>query len=129
MIARCGDGSWSSREAISARSEPGSSEPVGQVAGEAGQLDEEQRVAAAAVDELVDLAGRRARACCSPRSSDVADQRRGVVPVERTERDLQHERAVDVRRPHDVGVGSLGRDEQERQVGERAHDDRRAGRG
>ena len=116
MIARCGAGSWSRRAAISARSEPGSSEPRAARRRQPGQLDEEQRVAAAAGDELGDrpIARRRparcARGCRGPASSTSSD-------AQRAERHLQHERALDRRRPHDVGVGSLARDEQERQVG------------
>ena len=103
------------RAAMSARSEPGSSLP--HVADSVGQLDEEQRVAAAAIDERGDRAVGRlgagvARRCRTPAPSTSSMS-------ERAERHLQHERPLDGRRPGEVAVGALRRDEQERQVRQR----------
>ena len=107
MIARCGAGSWSMRAAMSARSEPGSVDAEPHVAASAGQLDEEQRVAAAAVDELGDRRARRLVAVAA--FEDPAHELGRVVDAERTERHLQHERPLDGRRPHQVAVGALRR--------------------
>ena len=89
--------------------------------GEAGQLDEEQRVPAAAGDEVGDDrlgVARCRRRSRMPHTSVVASSR-----FERPERDLHDERSLDRRRPDDAAVGPLRRDEQERQVRQRAHDD------
>ncbi len=99
---------------------PGELGVLGAGGGQSGQLDEEQRVAAATGDELghrpVAVVGRAAL-------EEAADQGRRLLDAERAERHLQHDRALDCRWPVDIGVRSLARDHQERQLGQRAHDD------
>ena len=75
---------------------------------EGGQLDEEQRVAAAAVDEPGD--GPLARLVTIAAFEDPAHELGGIVDAERAEWHLEDERTLDRRRPHAVGIGPLPRD-------------------
>ena len=87
---------------------------------EGGQLDEEQGVAAAAVDEPGD--DPLTRLVTVAAFEDPAHELGGIVDAERAEWHLEDERTFDRRRPHAVRIGPLPRDEQERQVRERADD-------
>ena len=90
---------------------------------EGGELDEEQRVAATPVDEVVDerVDGEVGAAIAFEQH---ADERTGVADGEGTERHAQQQRPVEQRRwPQQVVVGALAGDQQEWQVGERADDD------
>ena len=90
---------------------------------ERGHLDQEQRVAATAFDEIGDpvvVDGAAVGLALDHR----LDERGRVDRAERRQRHPEHERAIELsRRPCQVLVGSLARDEQEREVGERTDDD------
>ncbi len=91
--------------------------------GQGGELDEEQRVAAAPLDEILDerIDWEIGVAIAF---EQLPNERGGVGEGERAERDTQEQRAVEQRRrPHEVVVGALAGDQQERQVGERTDDD------
>ena len=94
---------------------------VGAAGGQRRQLHQEQRVAAAAIDERLDAAlvvvGRLTT------GQHAADQLEAVGALERAQGHLDDERPFDRRRPHHVRIGPLPGDEQEGAVAQRTHDD------
>ena len=121
MIARCGGGSWSSAGGDQGAQRTGK---LGAAAAVGGQPRRARRGTAGC--------RRRARRARRPRRRHVAVARSRMPARAHTASSrrsgpsgtLHDQRAVDGRRPHQIRVGPLRRDEQERQVGERAHDDR-----
>ena len=119
-IARWTAGSWSTRAAMRARSVPGSSAASGQVA-----------ASAASSTRNSGLPPPRSTSASTPRSSGrparggehAADQVEAVRALERAQGHLHDERPFDRRRPHHVRIGPLPRDEEERAVAQRTHDD------
>ena len=88
-----------------------------------GQLDEEQRVAAAALDEILDEVVNR-RLAVAVTLDQQTNQGAGVGDGEGSERYPQQQRPVEKgRRPEQIVVGALAGDDKERQVGQRANDD------
>ena len=94
---------------------------VGAARRQRSQLDQEQRVASAAIDERLD-AGVVVTALLSG-GEHAADQLEAVGPLERAERHLHDERPFDRWRPLHVRIGPLPGDEEEGAVAQRPHDD------
>ena len=93
---------------------PGERRAGGIRLGESGEFDEEQRVAAAALEETVDQ-------CIAGRLTDHrSHEARGVVMGQRIQRHPHGDRMVAGRRPVEVGVVSLRRDDQHRAIDQRS---------